>query len=144
MGLLLAIDPGKNTGYAWFRDGLLFKCGLDDEDYSSPFAWGDPTAFDCVCEFPFVYPGGRGKGDGNSLLSVARIAGRLTALVPESRLKFVYPRSWKGTVDKAVMCQRILDRLSEQEKRCLPKVPKSKLHNVIDAVGIGLHELGRL
>lgn len=140
-GSLIALDPGKNTGIALFRDGKLHWCSLADGERLKPIR--DDEAF-VVCEFPFVYPGGRGKGDGNSLLSVAKIAGRLTALVPEDRLKFVYPRSWKGTVDKDVMCKRILDRLSDQEKRCLPKLPKSKMHNVIDAIGIGLHELGRL
>lgn len=146
MGYLLTLDPGKNTGYAWWDDGVLFKCGLDRD--LSPYEY---SGGEVISEIPYIYPGGRGKGDGNDLIGVARIAGRLTALVPEDRLKFVYPRSWKGNMPDGVVFSRIASRLSPEERKLLPGLDKflassytGLLGNVLDAIGIGLKELGRL
>jgi hypothetical protein len=149
MGYLVCIDPGKNSGVATFLDGNLFTCHLQREiaPLNLPHSW-----LSCVvCEIPYIYPGGRGKGDGNDLIQVARIAGRLTALVPEDRMSFIYPRSWKGNVPDSVIFNRISSRLTPEERALLPGLDKflsSKftglLGNVLDAVGIGLHRLGRL
>jgi hypothetical protein len=72
------------------------------------------------------------------LIAVTRMAGRVTA-------KGVYipitPEAWKGQVPKAVHQRtRILPRLSESDVAKLhmacPK--KSEMHNLVDAVGLGL------
>jgi hypothetical protein len=147
MGSLVAFDPGTYSGFAWFIGRTLQSCSLIE----SPWRYSGieldhflDASPDCVCEFPFLYPGGRGKGDGNDLLKVARIAGLLTAPFSEDRVRLIYPRTWKGNVPKELMLDRILTRLSEEEKARIPRLPKGKLHNVIDAIGIGLHHLGRL
>ncbi len=139
MGTLLSIDPGKNAGLAWFVDAVLTRCGLTGPEPIE--ARGDDH---CVSEFPRIYPGQRSKGDGNSLLSVARDAGRLTSAFEENQITWVAPRTWKGTVPKAVMAKRILAALSPEERVLVPHLPKTTLHNVIDAIGIGLWHLGRL
>lgn len=144
---LVCIDPGKNTGVATFWSGVLSECELIRS--IEPIEIGENERV--VCEIPYIYPGGRGKGDGNDLIGVARIAGRLTALVPEDRLSFVYPKSWKGNAPDSVIFNRIASRLTEEEKRLLPGLDKflassytGLLGNVLDAIGIGLKELGRL
>jgi hypothetical protein len=142
MGSLVAFDPGTYSGMACFYGLDLMSCRLIESPWRPDICCSRET--DCVCEFPFLYPGGRGKGDGNDLLKVARIAGLLTAPFSEDRVRLVYPRTWKGNVPKEVMLDRILEKLSETEKARLPKLPKGKFHNVIDAIGIGLHHLGRL
>jgi hypothetical protein len=147
VGYLVCIDPGKNSGVATFLNGNLSFCHLQREIVPLNL----PCLSCVVCELPYIYPGGRGKGDGNDLIQVARIAGRLTALVSEDRLSFIYPRSWKGNVPDSVIFRRISSRLTPEERVLLPGLDKflsSKftglLGNMLDAVGIGLHRIGRL
>lgn len=59
--------------------------------------------------------------------------------------EFVYPQDWKGMVPKATHQPKILACLSPEELALVEAVmPPSLRHNVIDAVGIGLHDVGRL
>jgi hypothetical protein len=147
---LIAIDPGtlNRTGVAVFGGGDLRAAFLEDEanprTLNDWVTWWQNEDAECVCEFPVIYPGGRGKGDGNDLLQVARVAGRMTAGFAPSQITYVAPRTWKGNVPKAIMGQRILSKLTPEELKVLPKLSKALLHNVIDAVGIGLYALRRL
>jgi len=55
------------------------------------------------------------------------------------------PRQWKGSVPKDKMLPRIMGKLTpvELQNVTLP-TGKSYQHDVWDAVGVGLHHLGRL
>ncbi len=73
--------------------------------------------------------------------------GLVSALKRESnRVKFLLPKEWKGQVPKDIMLDRIVNRLQPSERTLLEaqKFIKSKKHNVIDAIGLGLHMLDRL
>lgn len=136
-GTLIAIDPGKYSGVATFLDGTLTAAWLVEEPWD-PLYVGTARV---ICEEMQIRHRQK-KGGGDDLLKVSQIAGRLTANAP--RVKYVKARTWKGTIKKEIMLKRILERLCDSERARLPKLPKGKLHNVIDAVGLGLYELGRL
>lgn len=119
----------------------------------------DPTV---VIERPQVYREVHLKGDPNDLLPLAEIGGCLMGLLGKPIIQ-VLPRQWKGTVDPEVMIQRIKERLTPEEfskvvhpeNSCLTcRTQETKLfctkphscvsHNTYDAIGVGLHFLGRL
>lgn len=137
MGRLISIDPGKCSGVAIFDDGALTDAYVTEQ--IEPV---DHGAAQVVCELPRIYPTGKGKGNPNDLISVALSAGRLCALYPGTQ--YVFPHSWKAQVDGDIMCQRILCFLSKPEATRFQVLPKSKEHNMIDAIGIGLWHLGRM
>ena len=94
-------------------------------------------------ELPQVYVASRSKGDPNDLIMLTGVVGGLVHWF--TGLTFLYsPRSWKGTVDKKVMTERILKHLSEEERSKIQKAPKSLWHNVVDGIGLGLFHTKRL
>lgn len=113
-------------------------------------AWGAPcVAADVVAEMPQVYTWGKGKGDPNDLLPLAAIVGGLVSCVRWQTITTYKPRQWKGTIDGDTLVARIATRgvgalLTEQEFAAADPVCKTLAHNMWDAVGIGLHCLGRL
>ncbi|NOJ83830.1 hypothetical protein [Myxococcus xanthus] len=57
----------------------------------------------------------------------------------------VYPRDWKGSLDADAFIERIKQRIDAAEHLRVELPSYSSLHhNVWDAIGIGLHALGRL
>lgn len=138
--ILAAIDPGANAGVAYFVDGYLILAELvTDPDYHVH------TAIDrLVIELPLVYLGGRSKVNPNDLIKLAFRTGRITAGIPNSKVEFVRPVSWKGGVPDSVLYKRITSKLNDKEAKALPDIGKSRLHNVLDAIGIGLYSLGRM
>ena len=139
----LAIDPGADQGWALAHGGCLWGCGLGDvpRDFI-------PLAGAATIEHPMVYPGGRTK-DPNSIVKLAWRAGETAGL-----LRFygwsvtpVLPTQWKGNAPDRVTLARTKLALSPAEAatmaRCLGGLPKSKAHNVTDAVGILLWALKR-
>lgn len=156
--VVMAIDPGGTTGWALFQRGELVACGYERFDQIAVRSWDFSLARllltgerVCVVEFPQAYPGPKSKQDPNDILRTAYRCGELAN--PFRRLGFeveeVYPNGWKGTADKKLTLERVLDRLSEGEKSLLeqakPAKSRSKLldHNMIDAVGIGLWRVYR-
>lgn len=147
--MLLAIDPGTNVGWALFDKtgvgvgvfGELISCGLGGEPD------GAAVVHEVVIEHPVIYPGGRTKNP-NDVLKVAINAGEWGGRFRHVA-RYVKPQQWKGNVPKAVHQPRIWAKLTNTERKvfddCLDtaKVPKSKRHNVIDAIGIGLYAVGR-
>lgn len=129
---ILAIDPGVSTGWARIVDGQLVACGLGDP----PVTRSCPKV---IIERPQVYRGRASKGDPNDLITLAIQVGRYTERFGGA--EHVLPHTWKGSVDADVLCRRVLASLTPEEQavfdRCTASVAKSKLHNVIDAVGIG-------
>lgn len=136
---LVSVDPGKNAcAWADFRDGVLEDCGLDP---GLPFPGPDLL----VVELPQIYQQRKQKGDPNALVDLAFAAGVFTsgAMGIDTELLLVRPRAWKGTRPKHVCNKITLNALTEEEKARIPNLPKTKLHNVLDAIGIGLWRLGR-
>ncbi len=155
---LLAIDPGLNAcGCAWFRHGVLTCARLSGHvsptwhsvpqraastagEVSGDF--GVPERL--VIEWPQVYRlGGRAGADPNDLLGLAAVAGAVAAHYYDATINVYKPAEWKGQVPKEVHHARIMRFLSDAEKLAIPKLPKTKLHNVLDAIGLGLFHLGR-
>jgi hypothetical protein len=139
--MLLAIDPGVHRfGVALFEGLRLVRaCWVGHEMLPPVFG-----IHDVVIEMPRIYPGsGQRKGDLNDLLDLAASVGYVEGLYREARQSRIFPAQWKGQVPKKIMNARVLARLDAAERRCIESVG-AKDHNTIDAIGIGLHHLGRL
>ena len=153
---IVSIDPGTRfLGWAYFERKQLIECGLIKgqgladmldrcyqrmPDIVSVFK---PTKH-VVIEIPQVYVQRKMKGDANDLIKIALVAGYIGSLF--NSVDFVLPRTWKGTVDKDVMCKRVLDRWMNDRERVLlasKGIPKGQINNTIDAIGVGMHWLGR-
>jgi len=98
-----------------------------------------------IVEMPKVYPAARQKGDQNDLMNLVGVVASIVNLGMSDRRRIVYPRDWKGTLDPDDMIERIKGRLSSTEhgRVRLPSAATLQ-HNVWDAIGIGLHVVGRL
>ena len=96
----------------------------------------------CV-EMPKVYPG-MPKTDINDLLDLAGVLGAIVSHPwALGVVEWFYPQDWKGQVPKATMNARVKERLTAEERQAIFSVG-AKDHNTLDAIGIGLHSLGRL
>lgn len=151
--MILAFDPGVNTGWAALEHGRLIACGLIEFDgfsfmLSLP---GTQTAIETlVVEKPQVYRTGLQKGSQGDIVDTALRAGRLVdrcfmlfAHAPRYRELFPTPAEWKKQVDKVVHNARVLAALAPEEVRLIPNLAKAKMHNVIDAVGLAKWAVGR-
>lgn len=132
---LLAIDPGAHTGWALFDDGQLRACGL-----------GNPPVHhaDCVIiEIPQVYPAH--PVPPNDLITLAFLAGRYAGCAT-CEVSTVFPHQWKGNLPKNICAARVRSLLLPEERRVVDAcdAPAKQLHNVMDAIGIGLFALGRV
>ncbi|WP_223782919.1 hypothetical protein [Myxococcus sp. AS-1-15] len=168
---LVSIDPGlRHCGVAVFdvlmgERATLLAAGLpknptrqDGELSLASWAsmalavreWLRPRMSDAplqlVIELPRVYSAADQKGDQNDLIQLAGVVGMLGGLLPNvASRRSVYPRDWKGTVDADAFIERIKQRLDATEHLRVEMPTASSLHhNVWDAIGIGLHALGRL
>jgi hypothetical protein len=165
---LLSIDPGLHScGVAVFdastSNSLLWaglvKNSVDAHILNQTYHWSlwrgmvlsvDAKLHDLdlhpdrlALELPQVYIASHSKGDPNDLIMLAGLVGALTHWFPG--MVFLYlPHSWKGNTPKAIMNERILKRLSDDERSKIEKAPKSLSHNIFDACGIGLAHLKRL
>lgn len=168
---LLSIDPGKHAcGWALFHDGRLHAVGHSPREIFRGFG-GELGA--AVVERPRIYPQGHPKPqDLIDLAGVAAAAGESLAMLG-FRVDYVEPAEWKGQAKKSVGNQRVWCALLASERdtiaKCFPKEsvqtiaarielgtqalartgkePRGysdwNMHNVLDAVGIGLHALGK-
>jgi hypothetical protein len=142
---LVAIDPGKTTGVAVFLGDVLHlamvcdeeQCLMHIENYA-PVRQGKPAG-DCIIEVPQVYPGQQQKGDQNDLIKLAVMVGRYAdrATACGFCIKLVKPREWKGQLPKDVCWKRVRETLTSFELTKLAKLPKSRAHNMHDAIGLG-------
>lgn len=163
---LLAIDPGiRGCGCAFFDGGRLTKAAY----VKNPMKEGNTAAaaramagavlelfvpYGAVVnaialEWPRIYASriraGATKADPNDLLGLAAVDAAIAMLLRYAHVDCFAPSDWKGQLPKAAAETRIRGRLSEAELAVLDAAdaPPSLLHNVVDAVGIGLHRLGR-
>lgn len=155
MAGMIAIDPGKNTGIAAFNTGgdLIYCCLVKYQkefgyfSYIRQILWAMEyfTPLQVAIERPQIYPQRQQKGDPNDLIDVAILAGICIGAAQDCSIDLVKPHAWKGSRPKTVDVNYTKSLLSPVEKRILEKCDciKSELHNVIDAIGIGLWKLGR-
>lgn len=156
---LLAVDPGKLTcGVALFLSRKLrataflkaentFLLGRAVEDWTreAQQRFLLPDVVDqLVTEGQQVY-GGR-SADPNDLLPLAYLCGAVHVRIRAHQTLMPLPREWKGSLKKEIFTKQILLRLHKDELCIIneTKCPASKLHNVIDAAGLGLWALGSL
>jgi hypothetical protein len=137
------IDPGSlgNAGQAIFSCGSLVSANLLDK--LEPIQWWPGEDEILVLEHPRIYPQGRTKRP-NDVVTLAYASGRLTANVPLNKIRKVFPRDWKGTIDADLVTARILERLTSNERALIPNLSAELIHNVIDAIGLGLWDLQRM
>lgn len=169
---LIAIDPGVHSmAIAVFGDGgVLLDAwnegrshvadGRGEDDLSDVvWRWGSPSVRlinrlqshvrlernRIVGERQVVYPGAKGlKTNPNDLLDLAMCAGAFYgALCVDmvATLTIVEPAAWKAQVPKDITRKRIEGLLTTSEKVNIKK--GGEMHNVYDAIGIGLFALGR-
>lgn len=142
--MLIAVDPGVHAcGVAWFDEGVLLRAEYRTEPLAGGvFPIGDMPKTTCICEIPQVYAGDGAK-KAAALIDLAVAAGRMTG---QLETKYVRPASWKGQVPKDIHHARVRACLTEAERAVLGACDcsKSKLHNVLDAIGLGLKTLGRM
>lgn len=163
MSVLLALDPGiRGAGVAIFVDGQLTRCAYVKNEMkkgSGPAEcvtmadavdeWISGKEIDeVIVEWPRVYQrgGGRTKGDPNDLLALVGVDCALVAFLMPNDVSHVEPSQWKGQMTKEVVEVRVRSRLAPSEMIALDegaREAKSMAHNMVDAVGIGLHHLGR-
>lgn len=159
---LLSIDPGVTCcGWAYWHDKSLIYCGLSRTKEKSIeerirahdlYHWLD-SIDSIVIEKPEVYQQRFWKGDPRDLVELAMVVGGIIASFPYSvTVRTVFPKEWKGSIPKEISEKRTLAKLSETEKQVLEKpevfgepstAPPSLLHNLMDAVGLGIWMLGR-
>jgi hypothetical protein len=134
---LLAIDPGEHTGWAVFCDKKLLGCGLGEP----PIERVDRI----VIELPQVYP--LQPVPPNDLITLAFLAGRYAGVAATVEVSTVLPHQWKGNMPKEACAARVRHALSPEERAvedaCAAGVPEKQMHNVKDAIGIGLFASGR-
>lgn len=108
-----------------------------------------------VIEWPRVYTAGKQVKDGhgtdpNDLLPLVGVGAAVAALFPDAKIVRRYPDEWKMQVEKIAMNIRVCGRLTPEERKTVeandpnPEKPHDKGHNIWDAVGLGLHHVGRL
>lgn len=157
---LVAVDPAtKATGIALFdahklthvalvRGNSIGQMLIALSNLDWPPEFGIPNVV--IVERPVVYPRD-GIKKAKDLISVA-IVGGAAALAfgceVWTETEFIEPRTWKGSVPKEIHNARVMNMLDSNEIEIIDKrlatAPPKLVHNVIDAVGIGLYKLGRM
>jgi hypothetical protein len=135
MGMILAIDPGACSGFAYFADTRLVSCGVFGERPSAA------NVHLVVIERPQVYV--KREVDLNDLVTLGIFVGRLTEFYSGCDVEHVLPREWKGQMPKDISWARSQSKLSADEMRIVPVLAKTTVHNMRDAIGIGLWKCGR-
>lgn len=166
--MILAIDPGiRGCGVALFeqRTSRLFRAAyiesLAKKGNMTAEAvimakevrrWAAFANVDVIAaEWPKVYAsriraGDMDGQDPNDLIALSAVDAALAAML-DRPVHSYYPSDWKGQMTKGACQQRIEKRLDGEEMVELIKgttaAGRGKAHNVWDAVGIGLHHMGR-
>lgn len=161
MNYLLSIDPGVvSMGAALFREGKLTKCrvfGLSKP--RSPFAavaylagqidqWVGLSFLRRVGieQMTIFSDGGRGTAAARDVVDVSMAVGALAMYFMRERdavVDLVPVLEWKGNMPKSVTHDRIDKVMQETDLDGRRLMPDRRSHDW-DAVGIGLHILGRL
>lgn len=165
--MILAVDPGiRGCGCALFtNEGRLFKAAYvvsGIEKVVNPVAaavtmsiavarWADDWAVNQLAvEWPRVYASRLRSGsmhgeDPNDLLPLAAVDGAISSLF-DVDTAFYAPSDWKGQMTKEACLERINNRITGEEMHAVARAvieAGAKVHNLWDAVGIGLFHVGR-
>jgi hypothetical protein len=155
--MLLAVDPGLNAcGCALFAGPVLVHAHLVRNSASKHASFSERVKCMAIAvadaheglrelavEFPVHYSAKhKQKGRQEDLLKLAAVVGALLSrLGLPSRTYFPY--DWKHQLPKSVTRRRVSLRLSPEERAAMILPAASLQHNVYDAIGIGLHDVGR-
>lgn len=134
---LLAVDPGKNSGFATFdARGMLQDFGCAPPEVLKRKMHIVPR--NLIIEIPEVYAGG--KANANNLITLAIRIGGLIEFFESRRAKVtkVLPKNWKGNTPKLIFCNRVYEKLYHGHKEKILTFPVSKRHDVLDAIGLGM------
>lgn len=147
MPLIAYVDPGVHFhGVAYFEGvHLRFAEYRPSERPLSPVCFLGVIT-ECHCERPQVLPNAGTRWSGvriSDQLDLTLAAGRMTGALPT---KYYYPTQWKGQLSKDVHHARMEKALTSEEKLILGSVQcrPSLIHNVKDAICMGLHFTGRI
>ncbi len=138
---VLAIDPGAKPGFAWYRDGLLFRSGWEPELFP------DNGWFEVVHEAQHsaasLYRNGKKvhiRRSSQSTLSFT--AGRLFEKFKGQRKYRILPDDWRAVLwpgARRLPKPVVLARLETEVGNLLdPTTPKGHRGDVLEAVGLGL------
>lgn len=161
MASILVNDPGiRGCGAARFELGRLVRAayvrnpskrgnGIEEcrEMAQALARWGAPDVDTVVSERQRIYTLAKQSKNGawrdpNDLLPLTGVSVALAALLPEAKAIGYFPDEWGGQVDKEVKNARALERLTPAERATIEDAG-ALTHNILDAIGIGLHHLGR-
>lgn len=151
----MAFDPGKlSVGWATADDEGLRRCGLvADKTQGNLLRKLCDMRLDIatrgirvVIEVPQVYRERQWRGDPNDLIDETITVGALAAFTLDADQLFVRPHAWKGNVPKAIHNKHVKNRLTLAEASVLERcgASASLVHNVVDAIGMCLWQLGRM
>lgn len=147
MTTLVAIDPGKvNMGWAQYQDGQLVGCGLTHAHSPVAHARGlAHLAEPDVLVLEQMVP--RDLPNAADLIAVAHSGAYVAGTLRPAAFLWPTALEWKGSVPKRIHHDRIAKILSPAERAVVAEAAvrhaASLLHNVWDAVGLGLWGLRR-
>jgi hypothetical protein len=146
--LLVSVDPAKRTAWwaAWTKTGHLEACGRlkikSPYQVAQWFGHHYPNRVLAI-EKPMIRKGGRfGQARPSDIIDLAVAVGWVEA-APWLEIVEYLPSEWKGGLSKHVSNERTRNALSRSELEIVDraKVPPSLLHNLFDAIGIGVRYL---
>ena len=153
--MLISIDPGKKAaGVALFENNALCFAFLAQGELWEETAqqairtikeFAPVQVFlELVIEEMQVYADR--KVPSKDLIELSQQAGYfIGALRPNVAVSLYTPAAWKGQTPKDVMNKRIMNKLTPEELACIHwPLAQSLRHNVKDAIGIGMHHIGRI
>lgn len=146
------------AGIAYFENRRLKAAGLLRNDVlkeQGPTAWngmgraakqwvtsrtGSPAVTKLVVEVPQIY---RSSPKAWTLIELAGVDGAVSMAITADHWVGYQPRIWKGQQDKAEHHATILELLTPDELEAIEACPAGLRHNVLDAIALGMYELGR-
>ncbi len=134
---LVAIDPGRSAGVAYYQAGKLTRVSA----ISSPRLLERDRCRVLVLERPRQYPKSPVRPESNITLAVT--AGLLAGRLDYTELVQVHPQEWKGQRPKETDHRYTKKVLEPDELRVALSVGGKKAEDVLDAVGLGLWYIGR-
>ncbi len=158
MNTTVAIDPGlRELGVAVFHGRDLVRAFLvknPERHLRGPSAWQSMAGATvanldlrpdlAVVEIPQVYRESRAPSvDPDDLLQLVGVEGVIIGRLQPHRSVGYRPREWKGQVRKEAHNKQTLALLSASERTAIQDCAASYLHNVLDAIGLGLFQLKR-
>jgi hypothetical protein len=145
----LAIDPGRNAGWASFDvAGHMIACGLSHPPFTSiplttvvrlpgPIWIPDAPWPLVVAEKPH---GGRGVASKLDVVTLGRRLQMILDLLRPRKIVELAPSRWKKSLRKQTMIRRIYDEwMTPEERAVLDSIRAAKNHNVKDAIGLGIY-----